>query len=357
MSGLGTRDSGSGSSMEGPLRHEPSPSPESSRPSPARKKRLGVIGTFVWDTIYGRDPRDVPVEEWGGVTYSLSGLDAALSDEWEMVPLIKVGADLYARAREYISALPRMAPDAGLIEVPYPNNRVELRYETSERRAERLTGGVPGWTWLGLKPLLRGLDALYINFLSGWELDLETTQLIRQHFRGPIYCDLHMLVMAVQPSGWRSLRPLDNVVEWCRCFDILQVNEEEVTAMAPDPMALAATAMAAGVRCLVVTLGSRGIVYFAAPGFDRLSDLSTPAPLGAAFGPVRTQLVPPPYIVSGGDPTGCGDVWGATYFSRLIAGDTLGEAMRAAHRAAVRNVEHRGATGLSRHLRGELISR
>ena len=50
-------------------------------------------------------------------------------------------------------------------------------------------------------------------------------------------------------------------------------------------------------------------------------------------------------------------MWGATYFSRLLAGDTLGEAMRAAHRAAVRNVEHRGATGLSRHLRGELISR
>jgi len=55
-----------------------------------------------------------------------------------------------------------------------------------------------------------------------------------------------------------------------------------------------------------------------------------------------------------GDPTGCGDVWGATYFSRLLAGDKLSDAMRAAMRAAARNVEHRGATGLAHYLRGEL---
>ena len=54
------------------------------------------------------------------------------------------------------------------------------------------------------------------------------------------------------------------------------------------------------------------------------------------------------------DPTGCGDVWGATYFSRLLAGDNLGDAIRAAHRAAARNVEHRGASGLADHLRGKL---
>ena len=31
-----------------------------------RRKRLGVISTFVWDTIYGRNPRAEPVTEWGG---------------------------------------------------------------------------------------------------------------------------------------------------------------------------------------------------------------------------------------------------------------------------------------------------
>jgi hypothetical protein len=320
-------------------------------------KRLGVISTFVWDVIFGRDPRSVPVEEWGGATYALSGLDAGLPDDWEIVPLMKIGADLGHRAREFTRSLSRLASDAALVEVPYPNNRVELRYQSDERRTEILTGGVPGWTWLGLKPLLEtaGLDALYINFISGWELDLETAQLIRQHFRGPIYCDLHMLVMAVQPSGLRTPRPLPGVRDWCGCFDLLQVNEDEMAMMAPDPMTLAATALHAGTRCLMVTLGKRGAVYFAASDFDHLEDLRRPRPLGAAVGPIRTALVPAERVISdGGDPTGCGDVWGATYFSRLLAGDKLGDAILAANRAAARNVEHRGATGLANHLRGKI---
>jgi hypothetical protein len=321
------------------------------------RQRLGVLGTFVWDTIHGRDARAVPVEEWGGITYALGALDAALPDDWEIVPVMKVGYDLHARATEFIRGLRRMAPDAALVEVPYPNNRVELRYESMDRRTEHLTGGVPPWTWIGLKPLLARLDALYVNFISGFELDLETSTLLRQHFRGPMYADLHSLMLAVQSDGLRTLQPLPNVAAWCRCFDIIQVNEAEMSMMAPDPMALAATALANGVRCLNVTLANRGAVFFAAPDFERLADRDKQAPLGAATGPIRTALVPSPAALMSGDPTGCGDVWGATYFSRLLAGDTLTVAMRAAHEAAGRNVEHRGATGLSGYLRGELSSR
>jgi hypothetical protein len=317
--------------------------------------RLGFISTIVWDVIHGRDPRNAPVEEWGGAAYSLSALDAALPSNWEIVPIVKVGADLADRARAFVRSLERVAMDSPLIEVSQPNNRVELRYHSDERRSEVLTGGVPGWTWLGLKPVLDAarLDALYINFISGWELDLETAQLIRQHFAGPIYCDLHMLVMAVQSSGLRTPRPLPNAREWCSCFDLLQVNEDEMTMMAPDPLALAATALHAGTSCLAVTLGKRGAVYFADAQFDRIEDLPR-SRTGASGGPMRTALVPADAKTEAGDPTGCGDVWGATYFSRLLAGDTLIDAMQSAHRAAGRNVEHRGASGLANHLRGKI---
>ena len=318
----------------------------------ARRKRVGVIGTFVWDVIHGRDPRRVPVEEWGGITYALSAFDAALPADWDLVPLVKVGEDLGREAREFLRRLRRLAPDAQPIVVPYRNNRVELFYTDLERRSEVLSGGVPGWTWLGLAPLVHDLDALYVNLISGFELDLPTAQLLRQHFKGPIYGDLHSLVLAVQPDGLRTYRPLPDVSEWCRCFDLMQVNEDELEMMAKDPMALAATAMAAGVRNLVVTLGARGVVYFAAPGFDRLADVARPSRETT----IRTQLVPAriAQVADDGDPTGCGDVWGATYFSRLVAGDIMSEAMRVAIEAAALNVEHRGATGLAHYLRGEL---
>jgi hypothetical protein len=324
--------------------------------TPPPRRRLGVIGTFVWDVIHGRDIRTAPVQEWGGITYALSALDAALSDDWEIVPLIKVGADLYVQASEFIGTLKHAAPDAALIEVAQPNNRVELRYVSDERRTEVLTGGVPPWSWLGLRPLLAGLDALYVNFIAGWELDLETMQLLRAHFQGPIYCDLHSKLLGIDASGLRIPEAMADAAAWCRCCDVLQVNEDEMALMAADPMALAATALANGVHLLCVTLGKKGAVYFAAPGFTRLADVGTPVSQNA-FSAVSTALVPIELALRDddpGDPTGCGDVWGATQFSHLLAGTTFTDAMQLAHRAAARNVRHRGATGLAHYLRGEL---
>ena len=187
-----------------------------------------MIGTFVWDVIHGRDPPSAPVQEWGGITYALSAFDAALPPDWELVPLVKVGGDLAPQARDFLRGLSPSRRTRGPIDVPYRNNRVELFYTDAERRSEVLSGGVPGWSWLGLAPLVRDLDALYVNLISGFELDLPTAQLLRQNFAGPIYCDLHSIVLAVQPDGLRTLRPLPGIADWCRCFDLLQVNEDEL---------------------------------------------------------------------------------------------------------------------------------
>ena len=96
-------------------------------------------------------------------------------------------------------------------------------------------------------------------------------------------------------------------------------------------------------------------VAIEAPGFERLSDVRRPA-LAARPGAIRTAKLPAklPRHAGPGDPTGCGDVWGATYFSRLLAGDKLDAAIDRALDAAARNVDHRGATGLADYLRGEL---
>ena len=81
-------------------------------------KRLGVIGSMVWDTIYGRDPAQPAIQEWGGISYSLAALDATLRDDWQIVPLIKVGRDLAPRAAEFLGTLHHVAPGARFVEVP-----------------------------------------------------------------------------------------------------------------------------------------------------------------------------------------------------------------------------------------------
>jgi sugar/nucleoside kinase (ribokinase family) len=59
---------------------------------------------------------------------------------------------------------------------------------------------------------------------------------------------------------------------------------------------------------------------------------------------------------SGGDPTGCGDVFGAVACARLLAGVPLEDAVRSACHLASRNVTYRGARGLRDHLLGRLAS-
>ena len=312
-------------------------------------KRLGVLGTMVWDTIVGRDPAEPPLEEWGGIGYALAGLDAALSDEWTMVPLVKVGRDLAPRAAEFLAGLSRSGPTARFVEVPEPNPRVKLFYQSAERRCEGLRGGVPPWTWAELGPMVADLDALYVNFITGFEAPLETMRALRQGFHRPLYGDLHSLSLGIRHDGARHLRPIAEPLEWLLCFDVVQLNEDEMGQLGPEPLALAATALERGVRAVVVTLGARGAAYVA----GRTSGVFAPAS-GEAAGLVRSALVAPEGGSVEGDPTGCGDVFGATLMAGLLADADLEPAIRAAADAARRNVTHRGATGLQHHLRGAL---
>ncbi len=314
-------------------------------------KRLGVIGTMVWDTIHGRGDASEPLEEWGGIAYALAALEATLPTGWEIVPLIKVGRDLADRANAFLAGLSKRADGARFVAVTEPNNRVTLRYQSAARRTERMEGGVPGWTWRELGPMVRDLDVVYLNFISGFELDLETAQHLRRGFRGPIYADLHSLLLGLGHDGMRFPRALPRVREWFACFDVVQLNEEEIELIGGDPLAIAAQALAAGVRLLVVTLGPRGAAFFTAPPFALL-------PLRPAEpGPIRTARVPAPAIDGAVDPTGCGDVFGAALVARLVEGEDLETALLGACACAARNAGYRGATNLHYHLRGEIVPR
>jgi hypothetical protein len=339
--------------------------------------KVGVIGSLVWDLIHGRDPLAPPTEEWGGIAYALGGLDASLPPDWEIVPLIKVGRDLAPEAAELLRGLSRLTPGGRCIEVPAPNNRVVLHYQSAERRCERMSGGVPAWTWAELGPMVLDLDAIYLNFISGFELALGTAQALRQGFRGPIYADLHSLFLGMQHDGMRVLQPLADPTAWFECFDVVQLNEDEMRQLSPDPLSLSAQALGAGTSLLVVTLGPKGAAYVAAPGFEgwraggeaggraasdsplgvtlesrRLRSAQADSPRGGLA--ARTALIPPP-AVDAVDPTGCGDVFGAAACARLLAGDQVEDALRHATAMAARNATLRGAGGLSRHLRGELL--
>ncbi len=318
--------------------------------------RLGILGTMVWDTIHARDVgREAPVEEWGGIAYALAAAAAAAPDGWELFPIVKVGEDLRGAADRFLAGLGRVASLDGVRTVPQPNNRVELFYHEAGRRCERLTGGVPAWDLEELLPLVRSCDALYLNFIAGWELDLPTARAVAAAFEGPIYCDLHSLLLGVGPDGVRQLRPLAEWRSWLACFDAVQLNEDELATLVDDredPLALIAGALGERPGVLFVTLQDRGAAWVATRRFlERPLARPPRTALSTPGGPLVSGKVDPDHVVEDPDPTGCGDVWGATCFSALLAGEGLEEAARRANRAAGRNAAYRGATGLHDYLR------
>jgi hypothetical protein len=297
---------------------------------------------MVWDTI--DHPDGDRIERWGGIAYSLAAAVAALPEGWRIRPIIKVGQDLAASVDGFLDTLPGLEDRSAIVPVPHPNNRVHLHYRDRHHRRECLTGGVPPWAWAELEPRLAGLDALFVNLISGFELELDTARRLRSVCAGPLYADLHSLLLERHGHNPRRERTLDRADEWLASFDLVQVNETELRLVAgdADPWDVAARAVRAGLGAVLVTRGPAGATVVAAgPGprpWDRPGET-----------PTRWEV--PVERLHSGDPTGCGDVWGATCFVALMRGEPLLEAAAQANEAASRKLAYRGADGLHTFLR------
>lgn len=326
--------------------------------------RLGVVGTLVWDRIWRPESlRDggQPVEDWGGISYSLSAVAASLAGEWQAVPIVRVGADLEVEARRFLSALDGLRVSDGITVVPEPNNRVELRYTSESARTEVLTGGVRPWSWSELAPKVCDLDALYVNFISGFEMRLEDAEALRASFTGPLYADLHSLFLTRHPDGRRERRSLPDWERWLRCFDGIQLNEAELGSLArgwADPFEFARQVLPEHVGLVVVTLGEGGAALLVDESLpqDPMSWHRAREPRNRARR-FRSATLPPQTGPLPGDPTGCGDVWGGVFITSLLTGHAFQDSVLRANAAATTKMRDSGTAGLYERLRVALSSR
>ena len=280
-------------------RAEKGPRPEQGRRAdPAAMSRRGRSGSQ-------------PVRSMGGIYYSLHALAALAPHPSFVVPALNVGADAAAFIRSELAGL---GFDTRFVRATRARqNRVELRYTSPQRREEILTGGVPPLRDADLAPVLEEIDVLYLNFIAGNELGLPTLRRVRRSFRGPIYADLHSLLLGRARSGLRVRRPLPRWREWVACFDALQCNAEEAAALLasdgrrrswkpgaePPPLDGAARE-----RLAREVLRLRPRLFVLTDG---------PEPVRAWVRGGRPWRLPPVRVGPARDPTGCGDVLGAAF--------------------------------------------
>lgn len=192
--------------------------------------RLLVIGTIINDRIYHRD---------GSISYSLGGLlytllpFRALLDKGDrVIPLCRVGRDIYNAVVDWLTA-DRICDTVALLKTEQKNNTVELRYLSEQEREERSFYPLPSLRFHEVKPFL-DVDAVFVNMISGWELDLDVLRHIRKAFKGLIFLDIHSLALERKSDGRRIYRNISDGIEWLRNADVIQLNRNEWQVLAGD---------------------------------------------------------------------------------------------------------------------------
>lgn len=296
-------------------------------------KRLGVIGSINRDTITtagGRQTRSL-----GGVLYTALALAFLGMGRFEAWLLCKYGQDVASQVKNLLARCPNLRSDGARV-VPEPNFHSRIHYFVDGLKSERLSGNIEPLGLRELDPFIPELDALLINFISGFELELETLIAIRKKFQGFILMDVHSLTLGRGESGERFWEKPAGWEHWLAQADLVQMNEEEAALLAdfssPEPGALREFALGVldlGPRWVVITRGVEGAL-----GAYRQD----------AHKHLCEQLAWMPEKAC--EPTGCGDVFLAGLSTGLCNGKGLPEAMAIASRAAGLNSRLQGVGSL-----------
>lgn len=286
-------------------------------------QRIGVIGTFIRDTIVTLEGKTV--ESIGGLYHTLAYLAHLADATTEIQPLGFVGEDFYDPLRETLTQFNKKISFTHLHRVPQPNTQVTLTYLTPETREERTTPAMPPITSAEIIALA-GCDAVLANLITGSDIALEALKTLRKSTPSPlIYLDLHSLALGIDKSGKRFYRPIPEAADWVAACHILQLNEREAVTLAgfdatatyEDLVKFGRSLAAGSLLACHITLGSAGSLLFY-----------------RQHNAVRHEHVPPAPVAPVVDIIGCGDAFGAAFLTHFMKNKNFSAATHFANHVA-----------------------
>ncbi len=295
---------------------------------------VAVVGCVNEDTVVQADGRTT--HDLGGVLFTAGAL-ARLGEGIGLQPWLvtRVSQTQRTMIQACESRLKGLRLDA-MMSVPGEGYRCTIRYAPDGTKSEILEGQVPSLSVRELAPILRAVQGLVVNFITGFEMDLATLQAARRMFHGQILMDLHSLTLSRDAQGRRQARVLPQWQGWLGCADVVQMNESEAQLLGAGPGIAGTTqfarhALAWGPRVMVVTLSTSGAI---AAWRDKGGRIHTTHEPVARF---DEEVV---------DTTGCGDVFLAGLSARLLTGSDVPSALRWGVQVAGRKCLRPGLSGL-----------
>lgn len=185
--------------------------------------KVVVIGTIVRDKL--TFPDGSSSFSLGGLLHTINAARAILGKDDRIVPVSRVGKDLYPGIISFFREDPRIE-SGGLIACDQPNNTVELLYKNQSERTEKSLFPMPPLQFEEVDMYLHG-DLFLINMISGWDIDLNFLLQLRNKTHSTIAIDLHSLMLQRELDGSRHFRHFKGLEQWIACADIIQMNEKE----------------------------------------------------------------------------------------------------------------------------------
>lgn len=266
-------------------------------------KKIAVIGPIPRDHIVTHQG-DL-IQKWGCVTHPVMALSALAGRKIEIFPVTHVRNVDVDNVREVFKGCPGIK----LKHITSKNDQgdiISLRFVDVNNRLERQTGFMDPILPIDLKELLKCNVFVFIP-ISDYEVALDTLKYLKIKSKGTVIFDAHGPTTACLSNGERQRKFWIDRDQWLPYIDVLKMNLEEAHAswfkkeyesqdynfdeLNRDELRnFAVHCLSKGVKCVCVTLDSRGcLVYF----MERKK--------------LHEELVAPVRVKQVIDTTGCGD--------------------------------------------------
>jgi len=162
---------------------------------------------------------------------------------------------------------------------------------------------------------LNKFDGIFINMITGFDINVEDVQQIRKNYDGPIYLDIHSLARGIDDNYRRDFRKIPEVEKWISSVDILQANDHELFTLSEkdSEKEKAEELLHQGAKIILVTKSAHGASVYTLIN-DEIISLSLPA--------IQIETK---------NKVGCGDVFGAAFFSSYIKDKNMEKALALAN--------------------------
>lgn len=265
-----------------------------------------IIGHSVVDNIYYENERKTNP---GGIYYSSIGFNALKQQDDKLVLLTsfsevdyKYFQKLYSKFDlNYANKLPA---------IPHVNLYLDGSVERKEHY-KNLIGPLTIPAGINFETF----DGIFINMITGYDLQPEQFVELRKKYNGIIYLDIHTLSRGVGKDNHRFFRKIPDYEMYLQSVDIVQVNEHELKTITPfdEKEKILENVFELGVKFLLVTKGDEGAEIYSNDG---------------KYYSVEALKVNPVNKI------GCGDVFGSVFFYSYLSGLKIEESLRKANYAA-----------------------